>query len=109
MGTYYVKGGIIMREKIYRIVQKIYGSLMFVSFFGGFLPVVPFIAAIIVGGTFGEKVSVFLYKQYYPWIIALSTAGIVIGLIGMYIGKISGLSVKNVSAKKNDSEERQEK
>lgn len=90
-----------MREKIYKIIQKIYGIVMTVAFFGGFVPVIPFIVAIIVGGPTGEAISIFFYKQYYPWVIALASIAIVIGLIGMYVGKISGLSIKNVSADKN--------
>ena len=75
---------------------------MTVSFFAGVLPLIPFIVAIIVGGEAGEAISVFLYKQYYPWVIIVGSAAIVIGLIGMYIGKIEGLSVKKTVAEESD-------
>ena len=54
-----------MREKIYNVMNKIYGISILVSLFAGFLPVIPFILAIIIGGETGANISVFLYKQYY--------------------------------------------
>lgn len=91
-----------MRDKLYRILNKIYGILMSVSFFGGFLPLIPFIAAIIIGGETGEAIAVFLYKQYFPVVIILGSVAVVIGMIAMYVGKIEGLSVKSVGKKKED-------
>lgn len=89
-----------MREKIFKIANKIYGILMTISFFGGILPLVPFIVAIIVGGNTGEAIAVFLYKEYYPWVIIAGSVAIVIGLFAMYLGKLEGLSIKNVNVKK---------
>ena len=87
-----------MRKKVFNILKKTYGIMMSVSFFAGGLPLIPFLLAMIIGGKTGEAISVFLYKQYYPWVIICGSVAIVIGLIAMYIGKIEGLSVKNVSA-----------
>ena len=84
-----------MREKIYNILNRIYGATMFASFFGGVIPLIPFAIALIIGGTTGEAISLFLYKQYYPWIIALASIAVVIGLIAMYVGKQSALSTKS--------------
>lgn len=86
-----------MRKKIFNVLNKIYGVLMFASFFAGFLPLIPFIVAIIVGGPFAETVSVFLYKEYYPWVILAGSASVVIGLIAMYVGKLEAFSVKKVN------------
>ena len=87
-----------MRNKLYNILKKAYGIMMTVSFFAGGLPLIPFILALIIGGAWGEKISVFLYKQYYPWVIVLGSLAIVVGLIAMYLGKLEGLSVKSVTA-----------
>ena len=89
-----------MRQKIFNTLNKIYGILMTASFFGGFLPVIPFVIAVIIGGETGEDIALFLYKQYYPWVILVGSVAIIIGLIAMYIGKIEGLSVKSVGKKK---------
>ena len=93
-----------MRKKIFNALNKAYGIMMFVSFFAGTLPLIPFIIAICIGGTTGESISVFLYKQYYPWVILLGSLAIVVGLVAMYIGKLEGLSVKKSPAEEQDEE-----
>ncbi len=93
-----------MREKIYKVLNKAYGILMTASFFAGFLPLIPFIIAIIIGGKTGETISVFLYKEYYPWVIIVGSVAIIVGLVAMYVGKLQGLSVK-----KTDAENKQQK
>ena len=75
-----------MKEKIYNVLNKIYGIAILVSLFAGCLPVIPFIIAIIIGGDFGANMSVFIYKQYYPWVAVLASFAVIIGLIAMYIG-----------------------
>ena len=98
-----------MRKKIFAILNKLYGVTMTVSFFGGFLPLIPFVVSLCIGGETGENIAVFLYKQYYPWVIVIGCISIVIGLVAMYVGKLEGLSVKNVSAKKEDDDNEQSK
>ncbi|MBE6663241.1 MAG: hypothetical protein E7602_01920 [Ruminococcaceae bacterium] len=75
-----------MREKIYNVMNKIYGISILVSLFAGFLPVIPFILAIIIGGETGANISVFLYKQYYPWVAVLASLAVIIGIVALYIG-----------------------
>lgn len=77
---------------------------MFTSFFAGVLPLIPFIIALCVGGEAGEAISVFIYKQYYPWVILVGSLALVVGLVAMYIGKLEGLSVKKAVAKEEDEE-----
>lgn len=87
-----------MREKLEKILQKAYGITLTVSFFAGLLPLVPFVAAIIIGGGAGgtgEAISTWLYKQYYPWVIALASIAILIGLVAMYVGKKEAFSTKS--------------
>ncbi len=89
-----------MRDKIYKALKTLYGITMTVAFFGGVLPLIPFVLAIVIGGPTGEAISDFLYKQYYPWVIALASISVVIGLIAMYIGKQEALSAKSFRTKK---------
>lgn len=89
-----------MREKVYNVLKKIYGITMSIAFWGGILPLIPFIIAICIGGTTGEAIALFLYKQYYPWIIALASIAVIIGLIGLYVGKIEALSTKSFTKQK---------
>lgn len=74
-----------MREKIYLILNRIYGAVLTVSFFAGILPLLPFAIAICIGGSTGEAISVFIYKQYYPWVIAAAAISVVIGWLAMYV------------------------
>lgn len=95
-----------MREKLFKICNTAYGVLMTASFFGGVLPLIPYIVAMIIGGGdggVGESIANFLYNDYYPWVILAGSVAVVIGLIAMYIGKLEGLSVKSVST--NESQE----
>ena len=86
-----------MRKKIYTILNRIYGIMMTISFFAGILPLVPFIIAIFIGGDVGANISIFLYKQFYPWVIVIGSVAILVGLVAMYVGKLEGLSVKKIS------------
>lgn len=76
-----------MRDKIYTILNKLYGITILISFFAGLLPVVPLIGAIVIGGSTGEAICLFVYKQYYPWVIALAAVSVLLGLAAMYVGK----------------------
>lgn len=76
-----------MRDKIYNVLNKIYGVTILVSLFAGLLPIIPFIIAIIIGGEAGANISVFLYKQYYPWVAVLAAVSVLIGLVALYINK----------------------
>ena len=96
-----------MRKKILAVLNKIYGILMTASFFGGVLPLVPFLIALCIGGPVAEKISTFLYNDYYPWVIIAGSVAIVIGVISMYIGKIESMSIKSVTAN-HATEEKEE-
>ena len=93
-----------MRSKIYGILNKTYGVLMTVSFFAGFLPLFPFIFAIIVGGgnevTFGgelmglgQAIALFLKNSYYPVVIAAASISVIIGITAHCIG--TGKKIKS--------------
>ncbi len=98
-----------MREKIYKIINKLYGVLMTVSFFGGALPLVAYIVAMIIGGSIGEKIAVFASEEFYPYVFALASIAVVVGLIAMYVGKQEGLSVKSFGEKKDEDKDEKAK
>lgn len=72
-------------RKINDIIGKICGIMISVSFFGGIVPLIPFIIALIIGGPFGEATSLFLYNKFYPWIIGIGSVAIIVGLVYSYI------------------------
>ena len=88
-----------MREKIYNVIHKIYGILMTISFFAGILPLIPFVVALCIGGETGNAIVLFLYNDYYKWVILGASVAVLIGLIGMYVAGEKGLSVKSVDKK----------
>lgn len=100
-----------MRQKIESILQKIYGITLTISFFAGLLPLIPFVVALCIGGGaegMGEKIAVFLYKQYYPWVIALASIAILIGLVAMYVGKKEAFSTKSFGIDKDTKKDKKE-
>ncbi len=88
-----------MREKIYNFLNKLYGILMFIGFFGGIIPVIPFIIALCIGGATGEAIALFLADQYYPVVIAIASIAVLIGVVAMYVNKKQGFSVKELDKK----------
>ena len=90
-----------MREKLFQKLNKIYGIVMSIAFFGGIVPLPFFLAALVIGGSVGENMTVFFYKQFYPWVIALASIAVLIGTVAMYVGKMEGLSVKKVTAEED--------
>ena len=98
-----------MRQKIETILQKIYGITLMISFFAGLLPLIPFIIAIIIGGGAGgtgEAIGKWLYTEYYPWVIALASISILIGLISMYVGGKEAFSTKSFGIEKKKEEQK---
>lgn len=91
-----------MREKLYGALNRAYGLVMSAAFFGGIVPLPFFLLALALGGSAGEGITVFFYEQYYPWVIALASIAVLIGVIAMYIGGAEGLSVRKVNADKRD-------
>lgn len=84
-------------KKFNEILGKIYGIMMTVSFFGGVVPLIPFVFALIIGGTTGETISLFLYKQFYPWIIGIGSVAVLVGLIHSYIQDFLNKKENNLS------------
>lgn len=93
-----------MREKIFNVIHKIYGILMTVSFFAGILPLIPFAVALCIGGETGNDIAVFLYEDYYKWVILGASVSVLVGLVGQYVSGEEGLSVKSVGKKKEKKE-----
>ena len=92
-----------MRKKVEKVLQKIYGITLTISFFAGLFPLLPFIIALIFGGGeggIGEAISIWLYKEYYPWVIAMASTAILIGLVAMYVGKKEAFSTKSFGIEK---------
>lgn len=99
-----------MKDKICNVLTVVYAALILVSLFGGLLPIIPFIVALIIGGEVGASMSVFIYQQYYPWVAVLASLAVVLGLVNMYLSKQitfslpSWMRTKSTQNAKSDSE-----
>ncbi len=90
-----------MKDKLYNLLNKVYGISMMIAFFAGFVPVIPFVIALIIGGQTGEAISLFMYKQVYPVAFVVASFAIVVGLIAMYIRGEKSLSVESYGKKED--------
>jgi len=89
-----------MKDRIYHILQRIYGIGLTAAFFAGGLPLIPFLLALVLGGGAGDAIANFLYKSYYPWVFLLASASVLVGLIAMYVGGQRAFSVRDLGGKK---------
>lgn len=83
--------------KLYNILNKLYGITMMVAFFGAALPVVPFILALIIGGSTGEAIAVFLSTKFYPVVLVLASVAVLFGVVAMYAAKKQDFSLKTLN------------
>lgn len=90
-----------MRDKLYKIINNVYGTLLLISLFAGILPVIPFLLALCIGGEKAEKICLFLYNSYYPWVIATAAIAVIIGLVGVYIKQEKKLNPKEKQNNEN--------
>ena len=73
-------------KKLSEILHRLYGFFMSLAFWGGLLPLIPFVLAILLGGSTGESIALFLSEKYYPVVIVLASMAILLGLAGLYTG-----------------------
>ena len=90
-----------MRNKIYNVLNKIYAISLTLAFFIGFLPVVPFIIAIIIGGQTGEAISLFMYNKVYPVAFITASFSVIAGLTAMYARGHKSMSVDSYGKKED--------
>ena len=72
------------REKIANILSYVYAIGIAVALFAGAISVFGYIAALIIGGETAAQICDFIYKDYYPVIIYISSISILLGLVKMY-------------------------
>ena len=73
------------REITAKVLSYIYGIGIALSLFGGALSVLGYIAAFIMGGETAAEICAFIYKNFYPIIIYMSSCSVLLGLVKMYV------------------------
>ena len=90
-----------MKDKVIRVLRMVFGYGITISLFGGGLSFFGYVAAFCIGGTTAEAICVFIYKQYLPVIVYLSTSMVLIGLIIMYLSRDHALTAAPKKPKKH--------
>lgn len=93
-----------MKEKIIRILKTVFGTGIFIALFGGGLSFFGYVAALCIGGTTAEAICHFIYKQYLPVMIYLSTVMILLGLVILYLSSDHALTAHKEKAVKHEGE-----
>ncbi len=73
-------------KKLFDIINRIYGVTMSIAFWGGLLPLPGFLLALLLGGSAGESISLFLAERYYPVVIVLASCSVLLGFVGLSAG-----------------------
>lgn len=80
-------------KKVSNILLNIFSVGVLVCLFAGGISVLGYIVALCIGGTTAEVICAFVFTQYLPWVIKLTTIFAFAGLIAMYLTKKKALVV----------------
>lgn len=72
-------------HKIAKVLEWIIGYSILICLFVGGLGIIGYIVAICVGGETATQICTFMYKQFYVWLIWLSTCTTVLCFIYLYL------------------------
>ena len=86
-----------MLNKICGFLRLIFGYLIMITLFAGGATFFGYVAALIIGGDTASLICTFIYKQFVPIIIYVSSATVLFGLLIMYL---SGETALTASKKK---------
>ena len=89
------------RETTAKVLTYAYATGIAIALFAGALSVFGYIAALIIGGETATEICRFIYKDFYPVIIYLSSVSILIGLVKMYVAGEKSLVPPKKKKKEN--------
>lgn len=81
------------------ILTKIFAIGITLCFFLGGLSLVGYIIGIIIGGETATNICGFIFTQYFPWVIKLTSVFAGVGLLSMYLSKQKTLTVDDGDCK----------
>lgn len=81
-------------KKISAVLKTIFGWGIMICLFAGGLTFFGYMAAIIIGGDTAAAICSFIYKQFFPVIVYISSVLVLVGLVAMYLGGEFALSAK---------------
>ena len=91
-------------KKISNMFSMVFGyGIMIVLFVGG-LTFLGYVVALIIGGSTGALISVFIYKNIIPLIIYASNILVLLGLVVMYLNNELTLTFSKEKVVKHEGE-----
>ena len=87
-------------KKISKVLKKIFGAGIMICLFAGGLTFFGYMAALIIGGETATAICTVIYKGVIPYIIKVSTALILLGLVAMYLNGEMALTTAKKKEKK---------
>jgi len=72
-------------KKAASIIEVVFGYGILICLFGGGLSFFGYLVALIIGGEAATQICTVIYKNIYPYMVYLSTAMVLLGLVKMYL------------------------
>ena len=72
-------------KKISKVLKKFFGAGTMVCLYAGGLTFFGYMVALLIGGETATAICTVIYKGIIPYIIKVSTALILVGLVAMYL------------------------
>lgn len=82
-------------KKASKVLLTIFAIGALLTLFAGALALVGFVVALIIGGQTATDLCVFIHKTYFKYVIQVCSVSVAFGLVGMYLGKLKALSMKD--------------
>ena len=81
-------------KNVSKILNIIFGWGIYICLFAGGLAFFGFLTALVMGGDSGQSLAEAIQKQYFPIVIRVASITIGLGLVCMYLGRETALSLK---------------
>ena len=72
-------------KKIADIIELVFGYGVMLSLFLGGITFFGYVAALIIGGETAGMICHFIYKEFYPVLVYISSILVLLGLLKMYL------------------------
>lgn len=82
-------------KKVSSVFLYIFAVGVILAVLAGALSFLGYVAAMIIGGDTAANICKFIYSQYFPLVIQISSISVGFGLLGMYLQKMKALSMDN--------------
>ena len=73
-------------KKISGILKTVFGYGIMIALFAGGLTFFGYIAALIIGGSVATEICSFIYHEFMPIVVYLTSSMVLLGLVAMYLG-----------------------